>query len=55
MATAPQLGNALWDVIKYFTDRMTIVLNKVNKKTEQISAQIICQLAITEYGGHCKY
>jgi hypothetical protein len=51
MATAPQVGNTFWDVSKYFMDQMSHLLSKVNKKREQLSAKIICQLAITEYGG----
>ncbi|XP_008191795.1 patanin-like phospholipase domain-containing protein atgl-1 isoform X1 [Tribolium castaneum] len=51
MAAAPQVGNTVWDVSKYFMDQLSHLLNKVNKKREQISAKIICQLAVTEYGG----
>ncbi|XP_068908332.1 patatin-like phospholipase domain-containing protein 2 isoform X2 [Tenebrio molitor] len=51
MATAPQVGNTFWDVSKYFMDQLSHLLSKVNKKREQLSAKIICQLAITEYGG----
>lgn len=51
MAAAPQVGNTVWDVSKYFMDQLSHILSKVNKKREQISAKIICQLAVTEYGG----
>lgn len=51
MATAPVVGNTLWDLSKYFMDQMAAILNKVNTKRQQLSAKIICQLAITEYGG----
>ncbi|CAH0560431.1 unnamed protein product [Brassicogethes aeneus] len=51
MVAAPQLGSGVWEISKYFMDQMGHVLNKVNKKRQQISAKIICQLAITEYGG----
>lgn len=51
MAAAPQVGNGVWEFSKYFMDQMTSILNKVNKKRQQLSAKITCQLAITEYGG----
>ncbi|KAF7267490.1 hypothetical protein GWI33_019288 [Rhynchophorus ferrugineus] len=51
MATAPQVGNALWDVSKVVLDQMSNVLTRVNRKRQQISAKITCQLAITEYSG----
>lgn len=50
MVAAPQLGNGVWEVSKYFMDQMGHVLYKVNKKRQQLSAKITCQLAITEYG-----
>ncbi|XP_044254020.1 patanin-like phospholipase domain-containing protein atgl-1 isoform X1 [Tribolium madens] len=51
MAAAPQVGNTVWDVSKYFMDQLSHILNRVNKKREQLSAKIICQLDVTEYGG----
>lgn len=51
MATAPQVGNTLWDVSKVVLDQMSNILSRVNKKRQQLSAKITCQLAITEYGG----
>lgn len=51
MATAPQVGNTLWDVSKVVLDQMSNVLTRVNRKRQQISAKITCQLAITEYSG----
>ncbi|XP_066141434.1 1-acylglycerol-3-phosphate O-acyltransferase Pnpla3-like isoform X2 [Euwallacea fornicatus] len=52
MATAPHVGNFLWDVSRVLLDQVSNVLNKVNRKRQQISAKITCQLAITEYGGN---
>ncbi|XP_019869560.1 patatin-like phospholipase domain-containing protein 2 isoform X2 [Aethina tumida] len=52
MVAAPQLGNGVWEVSKYFMDQMGHVLYKVNKKRQQLSAKITCQLAITEYGAN---
>ncbi|KAL3267309.1 hypothetical protein HHI36_011440 [Cryptolaemus montrouzieri] len=50
MSAAPQLGNGVWEASKYCMDQMGQILNRVNKTRQQISAQISCQLAITEYG-----
>ncbi|XP_066254167.1 patatin-like phospholipase domain-containing protein 2 isoform X1 [Euwallacea similis] len=52
MATAPHVGNFLWDVSRVLLDEVSNVLSKVNRKRQQISAKITCQLAITEYGGN---
>nr|CAH7734814.1 unnamed protein product [Callosobruchus chinensis] len=52
MVAAPQLGNGAWEVSKFFMDKLSYLLNKVNRKRQQISAKITCQLAITEYGGN---
>ncbi|VEN48461.1 unnamed protein product [Callosobruchus maculatus] len=52
MVAAPQLGNGAWEISKFFMDKMSYLLNKVNRKRQQISAKITCQLAITEYGGN---
>ncbi|XP_066999742.2 1-acylglycerol-3-phosphate O-acyltransferase Pnpla3 isoform X1 [Anabrus simplex] len=41
----------LWHVSKYFLDQLNDVLNNINKKRQQLSAKITCQLALTEYGG----
>lgn len=45
------MGSTLWQVSRYFMDQVTALLNKVNTKRQQLSAKIICQLNITEYGG----
>ncbi|CAH1966929.1 unnamed protein product [Acanthoscelides obtectus] len=50
MVAAPQLGNGAWEVSKFFMDKLSYLLSKVNSKRQQISAKITCQLAITEYG-----
>ncbi|RZC41980.1 Patatin domain containing protein [Asbolus verrucosus] len=50
MTAAPEVGNTFWDLSKYCMDQLSHLLNKVNTKREQLSAKIICQLAITEYG-----
>nr|CAI5829957.1 unnamed protein product [Callosobruchus analis] len=52
MVAAPQLGNGAWEISKFFMDKLSYLLNKVNRKRQQISAKITCQLAITEYGGN---
>uniref|UniRef100_V5GTR4 triacylglycerol lipase n=1 Tax=Anoplophora glabripennis TaxID=217634 RepID=V5GTR4_ANOGL len=52
MVAAPQVGNGAWELSKFFMDKVSYVLNKVNRKRQQISAKITCQLAITEYGGN---
>lgn len=49
-SVAPHFGNGMCDVAKYCIEQMSQILNKVNKTRQQISAQISCQLAITEYG-----
>lgn len=51
MAAAPHVGNTLWDASKVMLDQVSSILNRVNRKRQQISAKITCQLAITEYGG----
>lgn len=50
MVAAPQLGNGIWELSKSILDKMSHVVNKVNKKREQLGAKMTCQLAITEYG-----
>ncbi|XP_023011944.1 1-acylglycerol-3-phosphate O-acyltransferase Pnpla3 isoform X2 [Leptinotarsa decemlineata] len=52
MIAAPQVGNGVWDVSKILMDKLNHLLNRVNRKRQQISAKISCQLAITEYGGN---
>ncbi|XP_060531801.1 1-acylglycerol-3-phosphate O-acyltransferase Pnpla3 isoform X1 [Cylas formicarius] len=52
MATAPHIGNTLWDMSKIALDQMSHILHRVNRKRQQMSAKITCQLAITEYGGN---
>ncbi|XP_050505997.1 1-acylglycerol-3-phosphate O-acyltransferase Pnpla3-like isoform X4 [Diabrotica virgifera virgifera] len=49
MVAAPQLGNGAWELSKVFIDKMTFLLKKINRKRQQLSAKITCQLAITEY------
>lgn len=51
LGTAPHMGSTLWQVSKYFMDQVTNIVSKVNTKRQQLSAKIICQLNITEYGG----
>ncbi|CAH1106272.1 unnamed protein product [Psylliodes chrysocephalus] len=50
MMSAPQLGNGAWELSKVFMDKLSYLLNKINRKRQQLSAKITCQLAITEYG-----
>lgn len=45
------MGSTLWQVSRYFMDQVTTLVSKVNTKRQQLSAKIICQLNITEYGG----
>lgn len=52
MTAAPQLGNGAWEMSKFFMEKCSYLLNKVNRKRQQLSAKITCQLAITEYGGN---
>ncbi|CAG9766070.1 unnamed protein product [Ceutorhynchus assimilis] len=52
MASAPHVSNTLWDISKVMLDQVSNVLNRVNRKSQQVSAKITCQLAITEYGGN---
>lgn len=48
------MGSTLWQVSRYFMDQVTTLVSKVNTKRQQLSAKIICQLNITEYGaGKC--
>lgn len=49
MVAAPQLGNGMWEFSKGILEKMSHLLNKVNRKRQQLSAKITCQLAITEY------
>lgn len=45
------MGSGLWQASKYLVDQLAAIVNKVNTKRQQLSAKIICQLNITEYGG----
>ncbi|CAG9856648.1 unnamed protein product [Phyllotreta striolata] len=49
MVAAPQMGNGVWELSKVFMDKLSYLLNKINRKRQQLSAKITCQLAITEY------
>ncbi|KAL1509177.1 hypothetical protein ABEB36_003953 [Hypothenemus hampei] len=51
LGAAPHVGNLLWDASRVVLDQVSNALNKVNRKSQQITAKITCQLAITEYGG----
>ncbi|KAG8230280.1 hypothetical protein J437_LFUL009453 [Ladona fulva] len=51
MASAPKIGQNLWLISKYMVENLNQLIHKVNKKRQQISANISCQLAITEYRG----
>ncbi|XP_050303227.1 1-acylglycerol-3-phosphate O-acyltransferase Pnpla3-like isoform X3 [Anthonomus grandis grandis] len=51
MAAAPQVSNSVYEITKVALYQISNLLNKVNKKSRQMSAKITCQLAITEYGG----
>ncbi|XP_050303226.1 patanin-like phospholipase domain-containing protein atgl-1 isoform X2 [Anthonomus grandis grandis] len=50
MAAAPQVSNSVYEITKVALYQISNLLNKVNKKSRQMSAKITCQLAITEYG-----
>ncbi|CAG9819778.1 unnamed protein product [Phaedon cochleariae] len=52
MAAAPQIGNGAWELSKFILDKMSNILGKFSRKSQQMSAKISCQLAITEYGGN---
>lgn len=49
MVAAPQLGNGAWELSKVLMDKMSFLLNKINRKRQQLSAKITCHLDITEY------
>lgn len=51
LASAPKIGQNLWLISKYMVENLNQLFHKVNKKRQQISANISCQLAITEYRG----
>lgn len=50
MVAAPQLSNGVWELGKGVVDKMSHLLTKVNRKSKQLGAKLICHLAITEYG-----
>lgn len=50
MATAPVMGNSLWDLSKFFMDNLSHVLNRLSSNRQYVSAKITCQLDIAEYG-----
>lgn len=52
MSAAPQLGNSVWEASKFCMDQMGQVLSKVTRSNQQMTAQISCQLDITEYGNN---
>ncbi|XP_044747862.1 patatin-like phospholipase domain-containing protein 2 isoform X2 [Coccinella septempunctata] len=52
MSAAPQLGNSVWEASKYCMDQMGQILSKANRSNQQMTAQISCQLDITEYGNN---
>ncbi|XP_071452365.1 1-acylglycerol-3-phosphate O-acyltransferase Pnpla3-like [Hetaerina americana] len=51
MASAPKVGHNLWLISKYMIEHLSHLIHKVNKKRQQLSANITCQMAITEYRG----
>ncbi|XP_034246089.1 1-acylglycerol-3-phosphate O-acyltransferase Pnpla3 isoform X1 [Thrips palmi] len=53
IALAPRMGNNLYLMSKFIMDEVSRLLKRMNKDRREMSAQITCQLAITEYGGIC--
>lgn len=53
IALAPRMGNNLYLMSKFIMDEVSRLLKRINRDRREISAQITCQLAITEYGGIC--
>ncbi|XP_046394008.1 uncharacterized protein LOC124161840 isoform X2 [Ischnura elegans] len=51
MASAPKVGHNLWLISKYMIEHLSHLIHNVNKKRQQLSANITCQMAITEYRG----
>lgn len=51
MSSTPRMGNTLWELSKFFMDRLSLLLQKVTVR-QQLNANISCQLAISEYGGN---
>lgn len=50
LSVAPVMSNGIWDISKYFLDQLSVFINKINTKRQQLSSNITCHLAITEYG-----
>ncbi|XP_052120170.1 1-acylglycerol-3-phosphate O-acyltransferase Pnpla3 [Frankliniella occidentalis] len=53
IAMAPHMGNNLYLMSKFIMDEVSRLLKRMNRERREMSAQITCQLAITEYGGAC--
>jgi hypothetical protein len=51
LANAPNLCSNLWLLGEYLLNQLSALVNKVNKKHQQSSTTVRCQLAITEFGG----
>lgn len=47
------MGNNLYLMSKFIMDEVSRLLKRMNRERREMSAQITCQLAITEYGGAC--
>jgi len=51
MASAPWLGNNLWQLSQYLLKQLSVFFDKMYKKHQQPNTTVRCQLAITEFGG----
>lgn len=51
MSCGPWIGSNLQTASKLILENLSHVLKSVDKQRRDISASIICQLAITQYGG----
>jgi len=51
MKNAPHFGTNLKQLSQFLIDNLASLISSVNSKREQLSAQISCNLAITEYRG----
>lgn len=50
MRSAPRIGNNLLLISKFLLEQLSLFLHQLSQKGEQMSANISCQLAVSEYG-----
>nr|CAD7199613.1 unnamed protein product [Timema douglasi] len=49
MAVSPQMGSNLWLASQYLIDQLAHFLYRMDKTRQQLTAKIICQLAVSQY------